>query len=81
MSNTDYSVASIQYKLIITKLINQNQMKKLLIFCALFVTIIQGTNANEESVFRAGTVSGTVIDKGLNQPLPYVNIEIKNGII
>ena len=53
-------------------------MKKLLIFCALFVTILQSANANEENVFRAGTVSGTVFDKGLNQPLPYVNIVIKS---
>jgi iron complex outermembrane receptor protein len=80
MSNTNYSDTSIQYKLLITKLINQNQMKKLLIFCALFVTILQSANANEENVFRAGTVSGTVFDKGLNQPLPYVNIVIKNNL-
>jgi outer membrane receptor protein involved in Fe transport len=53
-------------------------MKKLLFICALFVLISQSTFANPETEFRSGTVSGQVIDKSLNEPLPYVNVVIKN---
>ena len=53
-------------------------MKKLLFLCALFVLITQSTFANPETEFRSGTVSGQVLDKALNEPLPYVNVVIKN---
>jgi outer membrane receptor protein involved in Fe transport len=55
-------------------------MKKLFLLCLLSIfTVIkvQATNLNSEDE-REGTITGKVIDLGLNTPLPYVNVVIKN---
>ncbi len=52
-------------------------MKKLLFLCALLLTsIINAQPAKSDP--RGGLVSGRIIDASLNQPLPYVNVIIKN---
>ena len=44
-------------------------------FLCLSTALAEPTN----ETFRDGQVSGVVIDDALNQPLPYVNIVIKNS--
>jgi outer membrane receptor protein involved in Fe transport len=39
---------------------------------------LQSSNASETTEIKDGEISGTVLDATLNQPLPYVNIIIKN---
>lgn len=55
-------------------------MKKLFIACALLLSIVNITHAtNPKSPDdKTGTISGKVLDATLKQPLPYVNIIIKN---
>ena len=55
-------------------------MKKLFLLSLLsIITVlkVQATTLNTEDE-REGTVTGKVIDLGLNTPLPYVNVVIKN---
>ena len=57
-------------------------MKQLLTLCVLIFTI--HLNAHESFTFndpedKTGTVSGRVLDAKLNEPLPYVNVIIKNA--
>ncbi len=56
-------------------------MKKLFFLCLLLVTITtQAHTTNPEiNADKTGTISGKVLDAALNQPLPYVNIIIKNA--
>jgi len=55
-------------------------MKKLITLCALFLVIIQGAHANnDDAAFKDGSISGKVMDAALNQPLPYVNVIVKNA--
>ncbi|MFH4966050.1 outer membrane beta-barrel family protein [Gaetbulibacter sp. M235] len=52
-------------------------MKKLVLLCTIFFCAL--TNAqplNNEP--RTGSVSGKILDASLNEPLPYVNVIIKN---
>lgn len=53
-------------------------MKHLLFLCALMLTTLTSTKTFANNEPKNGSVSGTVIDAGLNQPLPYVNVIIKN---
>jgi len=53
-------------------------MKKLITLCILFLTIQQSALATEKNEFREGTVTGKVLDAKLNEPLPYVNIIIRD---
>lgn len=53
-------------------------MKSLLLFCMIMCsTLYAQPSASYES--KEGSISGTIIDAQLNQPLPYVTIVIKNG--
>uniref|UniRef100_UPI00404B23B7 outer membrane beta-barrel protein n=1 Tax=Gelidibacter sp. TaxID=2018083 RepID=UPI00404B23B7 len=54
-------------------------MKHLLFLCALMLTTLTSTKVFAINEPKNGSVSGTVIDAGLNEPLPYVNVVIKNA--
>ena len=52
-------------------------MKKLVLLCAIFCCAFANAQPlNNEP--RTGSISGKIIDASLNQPLPYVNVIIKN---
>ena len=54
-------------------------MKKLITLCFVILFIVQNTQAtNNNDALVDGTISGKVLDSKLNEPLPYVNIIIKN---
>ena len=57
-------------------------MKQIISLCLLFITIsLQANNSNlihTDPEPRTGTISGRVLDANLNEPLPYVNVIIKN---
>ncbi|WP_412984292.1 TonB-dependent receptor domain-containing protein [Pontimicrobium sp. IMCC45349] len=53
-------------------------MRKLITLCALVLLITQSAFATETKAFTEGTVVGTVIDSALDEPLPYVNVIVKN---
>ena len=55
-------------------------MKKVFLFCALFLSILQFAQAttNDNDILD-GQVTGKVTDDSLDEPLPYVNIIIKNA--
>ena len=48
--------------------------------CVLLLVATVKTQAasSDSSSEKSGTISGTVIDATLNQPLPYVNVIVKN---
>ena len=54
-------------------------MKRLLLFCAVLfsITAVHATDPDPETD-KTGTISGKVLDATLKEPLPYVNIIIKN---
>lgn len=56
-------------------------MKNLFFVCLLLFTITTQAHATdpENNADRTGTVSGKVLDAKLKQPLPYVNVIIKNA--
>ena len=54
-------------------------MKRLITFCVLSLCIIFNTHATENEALVDGSISGKVIDASLNEPLPYVNVIIKNS--
>ena len=61
-------------------------MKKLISICLLLVTItLQAqTSVKKSPIFKSGIITGTILDGTLNEPLPYVNIVVRNlngGII
>jgi len=55
-------------------------MKKLITLCLAILFIVQNTQAtnNNSTDLIDGSISGKVLDATLNEPLPYVNIIIKN---
>ncbi len=55
-------------------------MKKLLFVCFLLFSVTTKSHATnpEKNIDKTGTITGTVLDASLKQPLPYVNIIIKN---
>ncbi|MDO5970618.1 outer membrane beta-barrel family protein [Flavivirga aquimarina] len=56
-------------------------MKKSFLLCLLLVTItIQAhSTVTKNNVDKTGSITGKVLDATLNQPLPYVNVVIKNA--
>jgi len=56
-------------------------MKNLFLVCLLLFSITTQANSTdpENNADKTGTISGKVLDAKLNQPLPYVNIIIKNN--
>ncbi|MBE9489864.1 MAG: TonB-dependent receptor [Bacteroidetes bacterium] len=54
-------------------------MKKLFTLCVLSLCLILNTHATENEVLVDGSISGKVMDASLNEPLPYVNVIIKNS--
>jgi outer membrane receptor protein involved in Fe transport len=52
-------------------------MQKFITLC--FICMICTLNATEKIEIKNGEISGTILDAVLNQPLPYVNIIIKNS--
>ena len=56
-------------------------MKKLITLCVMVLLTIQSNFANNfitDNELIDGSISGKVIDAVSNEPLPYVNIIIKN---
>ena len=55
-------------------------MKRLLFLCLLILTtsVKAHTTDPEKDTEKTGTISGKVLDADLKQPLPYVNVIIKN---
>lgn len=55
-------------------------MKKLFLACVFLLFIINKTHATNPKLSddKTGTISGKVLDATLKQPLPYVNIILKN---
>jgi outer membrane receptor protein involved in Fe transport len=54
-------------------------MKIVTLLCALLLSVLSYANTTENVVSKEGTISGRVIDASLNQPLPYVNVIIKDS--
>ncbi|WP_431136349.1 TonB-dependent receptor domain-containing protein [Psychroserpens mesophilus] len=54
-------------------------MKKITQLCVLLLSVLAYANPTEIVAARDSSVSGRVIDASLNQPLPYVNIIIKDS--
>lgn len=54
-------------------------MKKITLLCMLLLSVLAYANSSENVAAREGSVSGRVIDASLNQPLPYVNVIIKDS--
>tara|TARA_R110002049_G_scaffold111443_5_gene260693 strand:+ start:264 stop:1151 length:888 start_codon:yes stop_codon:yes gene_type:complete len=53
-------------------------MKSITLFCALILSLTALAQPNSNDDIKNGSVSGRVIDAQLNEPLPYVNIVIKD---
>ncbi len=53
-------------------------MKSLFLLCLLTCTTLNAQSSASIEI-KEGSISGTIIDAHLNQPLPYVTIIIKNG--
>ncbi len=54
-------------------------MKRLITLCVLSLCTILSVQATEKEALVDGSISGKVYDATLNEPLPYVNIVIKNS--
>jgi len=54
-------------------------MKRLITLCVLSLFTIFNIQATEKEALVDGSISGKVYDASLNEPLPYVNIVIKNA--
>ncbi|TXG35665.1 TonB-dependent receptor domain-containing protein [Seonamhaeicola maritimus] len=55
-------------------------MKNLFFMCFLALSVLVNAHANpEKNIDKNGTIFGVVLDANLKQPLPYVNIVIKNN--
>ncbi|MCF6296291.1 MAG: TonB-dependent receptor [Flavobacteriaceae bacterium] len=54
-------------------------MKRLITFCMLSLFTALNIQATEKEALVDGSISGKVYDASLNEPLPYVNIVIKNS--
>ena len=60
-----------------SKKINQS-MKQLCLLFAMLFSVLAFSQPNSNDDIKNGSISGRVIDANLNQPLPYVNIVIKD---
>jgi len=54
-------------------------MKKLISLAMLFIAFSFSSNADTFNEPKPGSISGKILDAVLNQPLPYVNIVIKDA--
>ncbi len=54
-------------------------MKKAILLCVLLTYSFHNIQATDNNEFKDGIISGKVIDAKLNEPIPYVNIVIKNS--
>ncbi|TWO34427.1 TonB-dependent receptor [Seonamhaeicola sediminis] len=55
-------------------------MKNFFFMCFFLLSIFVNAHTNpEKNIDKNGTIYGTVLDAKLNQPLPYVNVVIKNN--
>ena len=55
-------------------------MKNFFFYCALFFAISSNAYTNHEpNTDKTGSIYGKVLDANLKEPLPYVNIIIKNS--
>ncbi len=54
-------------------------MRKLMIFCALLLLVFNGAHANSDETFKDGQITGVVMDDALDEPLPYVNVIVKDA--
>ena len=54
-------------------------MKQLIILCFIVFTSIQLASANTNNEVKDGIITGKVLDATLNEPLPYVNIIVKDS--
>ena len=54
-------------------------MKKITLLCMLLLSVLSYASSTETAAAREGTISGRVIDASLNEPLPYVNVIIKDS--
>ncbi len=54
-------------------------MKKAFLLCVLLIFSFQNLHATENNDFKDGIISGKVLDANLNQPIPYVNVVVKNS--
>ncbi|NRD20615.1 TonB-dependent receptor [Winogradskyella eckloniae] len=53
-------------------------MKSIVLCCALLFSFLASAQPNSNADIRNGSIYGRVIDAELNEPLPYVNIVIKD---
>ena len=74
-----FHLKRLQYTSINQSKNESNQMKRLLFLCAVLfsITAVHATDPDPETD-KIGTISGKVLDATLREPLPYVNIIIKN---
>lgn len=80
-SNNIKNVASKIYSSSINQSKNEsNQMKRLLFLCFILLSITVKAHSTdpETNADKTGTIYGKVLDANLKQPLPYVNVIIKN---
>ncbi|MFK7783423.1 outer membrane beta-barrel protein [Psychroserpens sp.] len=54
-------------------------MKQITLWCMLLFSVITYANSTTNLKAREGTVTGRVIDASLKEPLPYVNVIIKDS--
>ncbi|WP_299103313.1 outer membrane beta-barrel family protein [uncultured Winogradskyella sp.] len=54
-------------------------MKSIMLLCMLLFSVIASAQPNSNDDIRNGSVYGRVIDAQLNEPLPYVNVVIKDN--
>ena len=54
-------------------------MRQLLLLCAILFSFSAHAQPNSNSDIKNGSISGRVMDASLNEPLPYVNIVIKDN--
>ncbi|WP_412560261.1 TonB-dependent receptor domain-containing protein [Winogradskyella sp. MIT101101] len=54
-------------------------MRHLLLLCAIIFSFSAHSQPNSNSEIKDGSISGRVLDAQLNQPLPYVNVIVKDA--
>ncbi len=62
--------------------INQKTIKKMKHFFAMLILVsstILSAQPNSNSDIKNGSISGRVLDAQLNEPLPYVNVIVKDA--
>ena len=53
-------------------------MRHLLLLCAIILSFSAHSQPNSNSEIKDGSISGRVLDAQLNEPLPYVNVIVKD---